>query len=211
MNTTTEIATELRTVEAMADANSTALLDKLNVAVKEANEAQAAATTAQAAATTALAELVSRSKAVGLLLLKAKELHPKVKDFDAFLKRVDGLQRSRAYDLMRLAGGRTTDEELKKNARERKQKSRAISKQKSLPGPAPKDSVTVTETAEASAERMKAQPAAAETAIATETALANFRVACDIYLPKMNAAHRDEAIEYAVKKIGRRYVQTMVA
>ena len=63
------------------------LLTKLNVAVKAANEAEASVTTAQA-------ELVSRSKAVGLLLLEAKKLHPKVKDFEAYLKRVDGLKLS---------------------------------------------------------------------------------------------------------------------
>ena len=56
----------------------------------------------------------SRSKAVGLLPLEAKKLHPKVKDFEAFLDKVNGLQRSRAYDLLRLAGGRATDEELKR-------------------------------------------------------------------------------------------------
>jgi hypothetical protein len=48
-----------------------------------------------------------------------------VKDFDAFLKKVHGLKLSRAYELLRLAGGRTTDEELKKENRERQQKSRA--------------------------------------------------------------------------------------
>ena len=45
------------------------LLAKLNEAVAAANEAEKTVTTAQA-------ELVSRSKAVGLLLLEAKKLHP---------------------------------------------------------------------------------------------------------------------------------------
>jgi len=81
------------------------LLVKINAAVKTANVAEQSAATAQA-------EIISRSKEVGLLLLEAKKLHPTVKDFDAFLKRVDGLKLSRAYDLMRLAGGRTTDEEI---------------------------------------------------------------------------------------------------
>ena len=89
----------------------------------------------------AQAELVSKSKTVGLLLLEAKNLHSKVEDFEAFLKRVNGLKRSRAYDLMRLAGGRTTDEELRKDARERKQRSRAKKKLRpkspSLPKPEP--------------------------------------------------------------------------
>jgi hypothetical protein len=103
------------------------LLSTIRTAVAAANDAEQNATTAQA-------ELVSRSKQVGMLLLEAKKLHPAVKDFEAFLMRV-GRKLSRAYDLLRLAGGRTTDEELKKDARERQQKSRA----KKLPKP---DSVT---------------------------------------------------------------------
>jgi hypothetical protein len=135
------------------------LLAKLNEAVAAANEAEAKVATAQA-------DLVSRSKAVGLLLLEAKKLYPAVKDFEAFLKRVDGLKLSRAYDLLRLAGGRTTDEELRKEARDRKQKSRA---KKKLPRPAPAlkkpepVSVTdphVTESAEISIEQRQAEHAA---------------------------------------------------
>ena len=114
----------------------TELLTKLNEAVKAANVAEHSVTTAQA-------ELASRSKAVGLLLLEAKKLHPKVKDFDAFLKKVHGLKLSRAYELLRLAGGRTTDQELKKENRERQRKSRA---KKKLPIPESEPaSVTVTE------------------------------------------------------------------
>jgi hypothetical protein len=95
-----------------------ALLDKINVAVATANAAEKTAETAKA-------ELVSRSRAVGELLLEAKKRYPKVADFEAFLKRVDGLKLSRAYDLMRLAGGRNTDEQLRQEARDRQRKSRA--------------------------------------------------------------------------------------
>jgi hypothetical protein len=102
----------------MMSKHDTELLAKLNAAVKSANAAEQTAATAQA-------ELASRSKAVGLLLLEAKKLHPKVKDFKAFLKKVHGLKLSRAYDLLRLASGRTTEAELKRENRERKQKSRA--------------------------------------------------------------------------------------
>ena len=104
------------------------LLARIKLAVAAANEAQQTMTTARA-------EHESRSREVGLLLLEAKKLHPAAKDFEAFLKKVDGLKLSRAYDLLRLAGGRTTDEELKRDARERQQKSRA----RKLPKP---DSVT---------------------------------------------------------------------
>ena len=139
----------------------TELLTKLNAAVAAANEAETKVTTAQA-------ELVSRSKTVGLLLLEAKKLHPRSKDFEAFLKRIDGLHRSRAYDFMRIAGGRVTDEELRKEARERKQKSRANKKKlprptPKKPEPEPKLSVTeppVTESAEISIEERRAEYAA---------------------------------------------------
>ena len=108
---------------AMTNNKDTDLIERLNAAVKAADEAQAQVGTANA-------ELISRPRRSGLLLLEAKKLHPKVKDFDAFIQKVHGLQLSRAYDLLRLAGGRTTDEELKKDARERKQKSRAKKKQR---------------------------------------------------------------------------------
>jgi hypothetical protein len=209
-------STSAATVKAKADTTSTAataadtaLLAKINAAVKAANVAEQSAVTAQA-------ELISRSKEVGLLLLEAKKLHPTVKDFDAFLKRVDGLKLSRAYDLMRLAGGRTTDEELRKDARDRQRKSRASKK---LPKPAstpkadpPKLSVTVTESAEASAEKRKAEYAdlsdeekkeaeyadfldAQEKAHKESArALAEFTLACRMYLPKITIeGHREKA------------------
>ena len=91
------------------------LLSTIKTALVAESEVQQTVSTAQA-------ECASRSKQVGMLLLEAKKLHPK--DFGSFLMEV-GLKQSRAYDLMRLAGGRTTDEELRKDARERKQNSRA--------------------------------------------------------------------------------------
>jgi hypothetical protein len=159
------------------------LLAKINEAVAAANEAHT--------------ELLSRSKAVGSLLLEAKKLHPAVKDFEAFLKRVDGLGLSRAYDLMRLAGGRTTDEELKEATRKRVKKHR--DKKLPKPAPAPKadpkpDSVTVTESAEASAEKRKAEnadlskTAEEKAAKASADSLRYFKASCKTYLPHLNAA-----------------------
>ena len=90
----------MNTITPDANITDAALLTKLNQAVAAANEAQETVTEAQETVTTAQAELVSRSKTVGLLLLEAKKLHPVVKDFEAFLKkRVEGLKLSRAYDL----------------------------------------------------------------------------------------------------------------
>jgi hypothetical protein len=174
----------------------TALLTKLNAAVKAANSAEATVTTAQA-------ELVSRSKEVGRLLLEAKKLHPAVKDFEAFLKRVDGLKLSRAYDSMRIAGGRTTDEELRKEARDRKRKSRASKKPlPATPTPRPeppKLSVTsphVTESPEISVEQRRRENANLGMAAAERSKqnLDWFAVACREYLPNITVAtHRQEA------------------
>jgi hypothetical protein len=178
----------------------TVLLTKINKAVAAANTAEQTVATAQA-------ELVSRSKAVGLLLLEAKTLHPEVKDFENFLKKVNGLKLSRAYDLLRLAGGRTTDEEIRKATRDRVKKHRASKK---LPGPTPapkpepqKLSVTkpdVTESAEISLDERKARHAdldlSAEQRAAKASAhyLAEFTVACRSYLPKITVeADRQKA------------------
>ena len=192
----------------MTDTNYTdALLAKINKAVAEANEAEKVVTTAQA-------ELVSRSKVVGQLLLEAKERHPKVTEFDAFLKRVDGLKLSRAYELMALAGGRKTAEQLHQETRQRVRKHRA---KKKLPKPAPKPiSVTqpdvtetpkqipapnrITQSPEISAEQRRAENAALDSngdkkaAEASAKALAEFTVACRHWLPKITVeADRQKA------------------
>jgi hypothetical protein len=127
------------------------LLDKINKAVAERNAAET--------------DLISKSKAVGLLLLEAKKLHPAKKDFEGFLRRVNGLHISRAYDLLRLAGGRTTDAELREDAAERQRKSRT---KKKLNKPESVTSRTdepkrITQTPEVSAEERRAQNAALDT------------------------------------------------
>jgi hypothetical protein len=160
------------------------LLAEINAAVAAANAAETKVATAQA-------ELVSRSKTVGLLLLEAKKLHPAVKDFEAFLRKVQGLKLSRAYDCMRVAGGRTTDEEIRKATRDRVEKHRA-SKKLSGPTPAPKpeppnSSVTrpdVTETAEEQAAKISAHN------------LSEFLYACRTYLPKLTETDLKEACAF---------------
>src|SRR5262249_2160234 len=119
------------------------LLDKIKHAFAAVNEAEQTTLIAKSEFDKQSTELVSRSKALGLLLLEAKKLHPKVVDFQKYLKDVEGLGLSRAYDCIRLAGGRSTDEELRQDARERQRKSRK--KRKRLPPPAATDSVTDTE------------------------------------------------------------------
>ena len=170
-------------------------------------------------------ELVSRSKAVGELLLEAKKLHPAKKDFDAFLRRVNGLHISRAYDLLRLAGGRVTDEELRQEARERQRKSRAKRK---LPKPEPQsESVTVTDpptriaqSPEISTQERRAQNAALDTeseptrvpefdrstgvreSQRSQIPLNEFKFACKNWLPKITEeADRQEALRFVTEML----------
>ena len=164
------------------------LLLRLNQAVAAANEAEKTAETAKT-------ELVSRSKVAGELLLEAKKLHPAVEDFKAFLKRVDGLKLSRAYDLMSVAGGRKTVEEIRAANRDRVKKHR----KKKLPKPEPEElsvtSAPVTETAEASAER-KADRSAEENAdTSSASCLVEFTYACHHWLPKMTEVDRQKALQ----------------
>src|ERR1700686_4723725 len=105
---------------------------KDNDLLKKINAAVVACNTAEIAVTTAADEFKSRARAVGMLLLEAKKQHPKVKDFEAFLKRVSGLKLSRAYDLLRLAGGRTTDAEIRADTAARVKKHRDKKKRLSV-------------------------------------------------------------------------------
>jgi hypothetical protein len=112
-----------------------ALLVKIRAAVKAANKTEAAALKANKLLHNAIKistvvqdKLVSCSKAVGLLLIEAKKLHPAVKDFEAFLKRVNGLKLARAYECMKIAEGRTTDEVVREATRKRVAKHRAAKK-----------------------------------------------------------------------------------
>jgi hypothetical protein len=182
------------------------LVNKLKTAVAACNEAEASVSTAQA-------ELVSRSKAVGVLLLEAKKLHPAVKDFEKFLKQVDGLKLSRAYDCMRIAGGRKTDEDIRKDTRDRVKRHREKKKKipRPVPAPLPKppkaeqkvydnpqeahavDSVTGADVTESKKPEERKVPQWMTTAEASSRALAEFTFACQTYLPRITVDADREA------------------
>ena len=148
-----------------------------------------------------------------MLLLEARKLHPAVKDFEAFLKKVHGLGRSRAYDLLRLAGGRTTDDELKKDARDRKRKSREKQKEtqnKELPKPEPKPiSVTEPHVTEIPIEDRRQAMADLATAEFTpeeksDRALVKWKRACEDYCNEMTEADLKNARVYFMEQRWRR-------
>jgi hypothetical protein len=201
-------------------------MDTDEVLLGKIKRATAALIVEEMAVQKAQAELVSKSKEVGLLLLEAKKRHPKVAGFEAFLKRVDGLKLSRAYDLLRLAGGRTTDEELRQDARERVRKHRA---KKKLPKPEPvsvtdpdvtESSKRITQSPEISAEERRAQNAAldvepepiplpdfdrsaeAKRKQRSRIALNEFTYACKKYLPRITEeADRQEALRIVTEML----------
>jgi hypothetical protein len=175
------------------------LLDKINKAVAEVNAAQA--------------EVASKYKAVGLLLLEAKKIH-KGKAFEAFLKRVDGLGLSRAYDCMRLAGGRVTEEELRRDARERQQRSRE-KKKKKIPKPAPTPLPDFRDVTESLPKPEPKQPVSAISdamhrvtgAGKSAFALREFTFACKSWLPQITKP--DDQVE-AIRVMGE-WTQVMAA
>ena len=76
------------------------------------------------AADGARADMVEHSRIAGELLLEAHRRYPKAKAFDAFLKAAGDLGCSRAYELMAVAGGRKTIEQIQVATRERVKKHR---------------------------------------------------------------------------------------
>jgi hypothetical protein len=121
---------------------------------------------------------------------------------------------------MRLAGGRTTEEELKKDARERQAKSREKKKKKPLAKEMPFGDVIelkadsfrdITESSEASAEASadarKAAYASADAVpimenVGNKEALACFKHACDVWLPQLGTADLAEARSHFNKVVG---------
>lgn len=115
---------------------------------------------------------------------------------------------------MRIAGGRTTDEEIRKATRERVEKHR---KKKKLPGPSKpqpqKLSVTkpnVTETASID-ERKDANLSAGKRASRSARGLAEFTVACRMWLPQITVEDDRRKARLLVAKLTSGKPKTKVA
>ena len=131
---------------------------------------------------------IEHYKAAGLLLIAINKNHPG--GFTAFLANsCSGLGRSRAYELMQIAGGRRSAEEIKAATKKRVERHRA---RKSNP-------------LQAGVTDGKAEPAPADTSdgapadrlTASEQALVRFKHIVDTAMPKMTPATRARALEYA--------------
>jgi hypothetical protein len=115
-------------------------------------------------------------KSAGLQLIEARN---RVPDFSAFLRdHCDSLSRSRAYELMAIAEGRTTTEETRAKSRARAQRSRAN-----------KASVSATSRTRGVSTK-KPPPRMSQ----SQRALAEFKVAVHIYFAKMDDDAKREAV-----------------
>ncbi len=157
---------------------------------------------------------VEHYKAAGLLLLDvSNNKHPK--DFTAFLTRsCAGLGRSRAYELMQMAGGRKTVEQIRADTKKRVDRHRAKNKQRPLQEPVT-DNATLEDKQEvAPADAHEAVPAADEPEVVptdtpegtpadpfpmSERAFAEFKFAVDAWMPKMTLVTRGRALAYPLE------------
>lgn len=147
--------------------------------------------------------------AIGLLLKQAEEACD-AGGFAAFRQRFcPNLAKSRAHELLQIASGRKSVEQVKAATRERVKKHRAVK----AAAPKPKPSVTVTDST--SPEDGKNQRArvnelmedvpdgASKTDKESARWLCEFKYACEHHLPKMNAAHRQEAVDHVASIVAK--------
>jgi hypothetical protein len=163
------------------------------------------------------------SMAAGALLLDVAQNHPK--HLDAICDRIR-LGLSRRKELMMIAGGRKTLAQSRADNAKRQARHKANKRAKRLPPPRPERPLPDPVTAksgndldpEASADAMKMAHAAAEAQTEPDpepkptstpgksfVALAQFKVAVDLWLKQMSADDTAKAIAYA-KTIGDRHI-----
>jgi hypothetical protein len=127
-----------------------------------------------------------RYLSAGLQLIEAKS---RVTNFEAFLaEHCNGLSHSRAYELIGIAGGRTTTEEVRAKTNERKKRHRTKTAAKSMTT-AVKASVSVPERT----------PKKTQASV-SQNALTEFKFAVDQWMSKMDAATKQKALDYATEK-----------
>ncbi len=154
------------------------------------------------------AKSLEHSMSAGKLLVDIAENHKE--HLDAICKTI-GLGHSRRAELMQIAGGRKTAEQVKADSRERKRRSR--DKEKHNPEASVTSPVTEAPPAignnndpEASAKARKEEYAKADAASASKVtqsqrALAQFKVAVNEWLPKMTYSDTQAALAAVTDKV----------
>jgi hypothetical protein len=130
----------------------------------------------------AAAQAKDRFLSAGLMLVEAKS---RVPDFSAFLRdHCNGLSRSRAYELIKIAGGDV--DEVRANTNERKRRYRA------------RRAASAATTTVRSGTDAKSASAVTHN-ISAAAALAEFKFAANVWFPKMTDADLDAALAYATR------------
>jgi hypothetical protein len=129
-------------------------------------------------------------RSAGLQLIEAKS---RVPDFKAFLRdHCKGLSRSRAYELIAIAGGK--EEEVRSKARERDRRRRWTARQYEEAFAGVRGSRTQAPPKTSETVKTEAKPTATTEA---QKALDEFKVAVDFWFARMGEGHRREAVAYA--------------
>lgn len=129
-------------------------------------------------------------KSAGLKLIEAKK---QIKNFDAFLAKY-GLGSTRAYELIAIAEGRTTVEEVRAKSNERKKRHRDKKAEAAAVPPVASPSVAAPP---ASVPERTAPDKSAKALAKSAKALAEFKYAVDRYMPQMDAEAKQQAVAYA--------------
>ena len=155
---------------------------------------------------------VEHYKAAGLLLLDVSKTTSQ--GFHDFYAPPRGLRASRAYELMQMAGGRKTVEQIRADTKKRVDRHRAKNKQRPLEEPVT-DNATLEDKQEvAPADAHEAVPAADEPEVVPphtpegtpadpfpmwERAFAEIKFAVDAWMPKMTLVTRGRALAYPLE------------
>jgi hypothetical protein len=134
--------------------------------------------------------------AVGLKLIEARKQTASEVSFAAFLaEHCPTIGKSRAYELIRIAEGRTTQQQVSEENKKRKKRQRQRDR---LAAERPRGPVSKTLLPQAAASVTSRTPSQANS---PEWALAEFKMAVNTYLPKMDAAGKEAALAYLTEKM----------
>jgi hypothetical protein len=133
-------------------------------------------------------EFVSRSEKIAAILWDVKHHHPE--HLKTICERAK-IGRSRRKELLQIGRGSKTIEQSRKESTERQTKSRTNKKARAVTVTAPASSPAANESDAAPATKPKPAPST------SSKALAQFKVACDHWLPLLNERDQDQASTHA--------------
>ena len=148
------------------------------------DELAALETEAQSKLADAKGEFASRSEKIAAILWEVKEHHPE--HLKAICERAK-IGHSRRKELLQIGRGSKTIEQSRRESAERQTRSRANKKARAVTVTAPASAHAANETDAGPTAKPKLAPSD------SGEALAEFKAACDLWLPQLNERDRDKA------------------